>query len=90
MNGRKLERVKTNLNELLLAVCKSAARAAEGERGTKNYGVANSCGRLLCFLNAVRDLGGDSRLADRLTKLLEKLSASALSILLLDVPRSSV
>ena len=74
MNGRELECIKSDLNKLLLVVCKSAARAAEGKCGTKNYGVTDSLCRFLCFLNAVRDLGGDSGLADRLTKLLEELS----------------
>ena len=74
MNGRESERVGADFDQLCFVVCKSAARAAESECRAENYGVAYSLCRSLSFLKAVGDLGGDYRLADRLTELLEELS----------------
>ena len=74
MNGRKLEGVQTDLHKLFFVVGKTAARAAEGERGTKNHGITDALCRRLCLVQAICDLGGNGRLTDGLAKLLEKLA----------------
>ena len=74
MNGGELEGVKAYLVELGLVVCETAARTAEGECRTENYGITDSLGRRLRFLDAVGYLRGNGGLTDRLAELLEKLS----------------
>ena len=74
MNGGCRKCADRKLAKLLFGICKSAACTTKGERGTKNYGIADLCRCRYRLLKCVRDVRGDDRLADRFTKCLEKLS----------------
>ena len=74
MNGRKGKGVFHHCAKLGLIPRKAAARSAQGKCGAENDGIADGVCSLNRFFNAVCDLRGNDRLADPLTKLLEKLS----------------
>ena len=74
MDRGELEGVQANLSQLLLAVGKAAAGAAQGKGGAQNNGVADSPGSFLGFFNGIGDFGGNNRLADGLAQLLEQLT----------------
>ena len=74
MDGRELERLHAQLDELRLVVGKAAARAAERERRAQHDRIADGRGRGLGLLEVVGDLRRDDRLADALAELLELLA----------------
>ena len=73
-NGRRIKRANRKLAKLLFVIGKATASTAEGKRGAKNYGVADLFRNGNGLLNGVGYVGGDNRLTDGLTKLLEQLS----------------
>ena len=74
MHRGEAEGVDGGLHQLLLAVGKAAAGAAQGERGAQHHRVADLLGGLHGLLHGVGDLGGNDRLADLLAQLLEQLA----------------
>ena len=74
MNGRKLEAVLHELDKLLVIIGKAAARTAESECGTENYGIAYLIGNLKALLNRFCYIRGANGLTDLLAELLEEVS----------------
>ena len=70
-HGRELQGVLHDLAKLLLVLGKTAARAAQRERGTEHDGIADVVRRFLRLLDAVSDLRGDDGLADAHAHLFE-------------------
>lgn len=70
-HGRELERVFHNLAQLLFRLRKTAARAAERERGAQHHGIAYIQRSFFRFLYAVSYLRRDDGLADAHTHLFE-------------------
>ena len=73
-DGRELESVLHDLAKLLFVLGKTAARAAERERGAQHDGIADELRGFHRFLYAVSDLRGDDGLAYALAHLLELLA----------------
>ena len=74
MNRGKLEGIVSDFNEFLLVVRKAAAGAAERERRTEDYRVADIERSFLCLFDGVGDFRRNDRLADRLAHFLEELT----------------
>ena len=74
MHRGEAEGVDGGLHQLRFIVGKAAAGAAQGERGAQHHRVADLLGGLHGLLHGVGDLGGNDRLADLLTQLLEQLA----------------
>ena len=70
-HGRELQGVLHDLAKLLIVLGKTAARAAQRERGTKHHRIADDLRRFLRLLDAVSDLRGDDGLADAHAHLFE-------------------
>ena len=63
-HGGKLQRVFHHFAKFRFVIGKSAARAAERERGTKHYGIADFFRRFYPLFHAVRDFGRTDGFAD--------------------------
>ena len=79
MDRGKAKSVRSNIAKLFFIVCDTAARAAECECRTDNYGVADNIVREInSVFKLFNDLGRDTRLADLFHSVLECLSVLSL------------
>ena len=74
MDGGEFKSVDTDLHKLGFIVGKATSGTAQGKGGTEHHGITDALGCSLGLLQIVGDLGGDDRLTDGLTQLLEQLS----------------
>ena len=74
MDGGEAEGVGSHFQQFFFVVGKAAAGTAQCKGGAQHHGIADLLGCCLGLGDGIGDLGGDHRLADLLTQLLEQLT----------------